>query len=81
MLVSFTSAVQHGLTHDPSPDENKCIYRKIKKYIYSYQIVPVISGVNLHSNVAISTDMTRQDWGATELHCSVKHVSAGTSAI
>lgn len=43
--------------------------------------VPVISGVNLHSNTAISADMMWQDRGATQLHCPVKHVSAGTPAI
>lgn len=54
---------------------------KKKKTYTVIKSVPVISEVNLHSDVAISTDMTRQDWDATELCCSVKHLSAGTSAI
>lgn len=74
MLVSLTSAVQHNLIQDLSPNEKKCIYTVIK-------YVPVISGVNLHSNIAISADMTWQDWDATKLHCSVKHVSAGTPTL
>lgn len=57
------------------------VYTEKEKIYTVIKSVPVISGVHLHSNVAISTDITRQDWAATELHCSVKHVSAGTSTI